>query len=157
MKHNLLLRYPVNDKKCEKGVKKAHRAVYHYSDVIMSTMVSQITSLTIVYSTVYSDADQRIHQSSTSLAFVWGINRWPVNSPAQMASNAKKSFHLMTSSCKSKMVIAWLDRRYVRVHFYQLYMNKPVRQAQFSTERSYQCKDLTGRNDDLNLSQIVLC
>ena len=34
---------------------------------------------TIVYSTVYSDADQRKHQSSASLAFVWGIHRGPVN------------------------------------------------------------------------------
>ena len=42
---------------------------------------SQITSLTIVYSTVYSDADQRKHQSSASLAFVRGIHRGPVNSP----------------------------------------------------------------------------
>ena len=40
-----------------------------------------ITSLTIVYSTAYSDADQRKHQSSASLAFVWGIHRGPVNSP----------------------------------------------------------------------------
>ena len=47
----------------------------------MSTMASQITNLTIVYSTVYSDADQRKHQSSASLAFVWGIRRGPVNSP----------------------------------------------------------------------------
>ena len=51
------------------------------SGVIMSAMVSQITSLTIVYSTVYSGADQRMHQSSASLAFVRGIHRWPVNSP----------------------------------------------------------------------------
>ena len=49
----------------------------HYCDVIMGAMASQITSLTIVYWTVYSDADQRKHQSSVSLAFV----RWPVNSP----------------------------------------------------------------------------
>ena len=47
----------------------------------MGAMASQITSLTIVYSTVYSDADQRKHQSSASLAFVWGIHRGPVNSP----------------------------------------------------------------------------
>ena len=40
-----------------------------------------ITSLTIVYSTVYSGADQSRHQSSASLAFVWGIHRGPVNSP----------------------------------------------------------------------------
>ena len=50
-------------------------------DVIMGPMVSQIASLTIVYSTVYSSADQRKHQSSASLAFVRGIRRWPVNSP----------------------------------------------------------------------------
>ena len=47
----------------------------HYGDVIMGTIASQITSLTIVYSTVYSCADQRKHQSSASLAFVWGIHR----------------------------------------------------------------------------------
>ena len=47
----------------------------------MGAIASQITSLTIVYSTVYSDAEQRKHQSSASLAFVWGIHRWPVNSP----------------------------------------------------------------------------
>ena len=44
-------------------------------------MASQITSLTIVYSTVYSGADQRKQQSLASLAFVRGIHRWPVNSP----------------------------------------------------------------------------
>ena len=42
---------------------------------------SQITSLTIVYTTVYSGSDQRKHRSSVSLAFVRGIHRWPVNSP----------------------------------------------------------------------------
>ena len=53
----------------------------HYFDVIMGAMASRITSLTIVYSTVYSDAAQGKHQSSASLAFVWGIHRGPVNSP----------------------------------------------------------------------------
>ena len=43
-------------------------------------IASQITSLTIVYPTVYSDADQRKHQSSASLAFVRGIHRGPVKS-----------------------------------------------------------------------------
>ena len=47
----------------------------------MDAMASNITSLTIVYSTVYSGADQRKHQSSASLAFVRGIHRSPVNSP----------------------------------------------------------------------------
>ena len=54
---------------------------YHYNDVIMGATASQITSLTIVYSAVYSGANQRKHQRSTSLAFVPGIHRWPVNSP----------------------------------------------------------------------------
>ena len=53
----------------------------HYSNVIMGAMASQITSLTIAYSTVYSSADQRKHQSSASLAFERRIHRWPVNSP----------------------------------------------------------------------------
>ena len=52
-----------------------------YGDIIMGAMASQITNLTIIYSTVYSGADQRKHQSSASLAFVRGIHRWPVNSP----------------------------------------------------------------------------
>ena len=55
--------------------------VVHYDDVIMGAMASQITSLTIVDSTVYHGADQSKHQSSASLAFVWGIHRGPVNSP----------------------------------------------------------------------------
>ena len=54
---------------------------YHYDDVIMSEIASQITSLAIVYSTVLSGADQSKHQSSASLAFVWEIHRWPVNFP----------------------------------------------------------------------------
>ena len=54
--------------------------VSYNSDVIMSTMASQITSLTIVYSTIYSGADQRRNHSSVSLAFVQGIHRRLVNS-----------------------------------------------------------------------------
>ena len=57
----------------------------------MGEIASQITSLTIVYSTVYSDTDKRKHQSSASLAFVWGIHRGPVNSP-QKWPVARKMF-----------------------------------------------------------------
>ena len=56
-------------------------SVLHYSDVIMTAMTSQITSLTTVCSIVCSGADQRKHQSSASMAFVRGIHQWPVNSP----------------------------------------------------------------------------
>ena len=70
----------------------------HYNDVIMTTVASQITSLTVVYSTVYSEADQRKHQSSASLAFVRGIHRdrWIPRTKGQLRG---KCFHLMTSSC----------------------------------------------------------
>ena len=63
----------------------------HYDDVVMGAMASQITSFAIVYSTVYSDADQRNHQSSASLAFVQGIHRGPVNSPHKMPVTWKMS------------------------------------------------------------------
>ena len=44
----------------------------------MGTMASQISSLTIVYSTVLSGEDQRKHQSSALLAFVQEFtgDRW---------------------------------------------------------------------------------
>ena len=61
--------------------------IHHYGDVIMGAIASQITSLTIAYSTVYSEADQRKHQSSASLAFVCGIHRGLVNSPHSNAEN----------------------------------------------------------------------
>ena len=48
----------------------------------MNAMAFQTTSLTIVYSTVYSGADQSKHQSSASLAFVPGIHRGPHKWPA---------------------------------------------------------------------------
>ena len=70
----------------------------HYSDIIMSTMAAQITTLTIVYSTVYSGGDQRKYRSSARLAFFRGNHRWPVNSPHTKGQLRGKRFHLMTSS-----------------------------------------------------------
>ena len=66
---------------CHTSPWTASHRVSHYNDVIMRAMSSQITSLTIVYSTVYSGPDQRKHQSSASLAFAWGTHRCPVKSP----------------------------------------------------------------------------
>ena len=54
---------------------------FHYDDVIMTMLASQITSLTVVYSIVYSGVNQGKHQSSASLAFVREIHRGPVNFP----------------------------------------------------------------------------
>ena len=74
----IMLRYDCQEQsysKLEVGWKN------YYDDVIMIMMASQITSLTIVYWTIYSGADQRKPQSSASLAFVRGIHRQPLNSP----------------------------------------------------------------------------
>ena len=79
---------------CVHNVNTADWRIYHYNDIIMGTMASQITSLTMVYSTVYSGAEQRKHQSSASLAFVRGIHRGPVNS----AHKGPVTRKLMTSS-----------------------------------------------------------
>ena len=76
----------------------------HYSDIIISTMASQITGVSIVYSIICSAADQRKHQSSASLAFVRGIHRWPVNSPHKGPVTRKFFFHLMTSSAGIALV-----------------------------------------------------
>ena len=63
----------------------------------MSMMASQITSLNIVYSTVYIGANQRKHQRSASLAFVMGIHRSSVNS-LHKRPVTRIFFLLMTSS-----------------------------------------------------------
>ena len=55
----------------------------------MGVIASQIISLTNVNSTVYSDADQRKHHSSASLAFVRGNSPGTGEFPAQMASKAE--------------------------------------------------------------------
>ena len=83
---------------CDAASGKFSNITIHYIDVIMTTMAPQITSPTVVYSTVYSDADQRKHQSSASLASVWGIHRdrWIRRTKGQLRG---KCFHLMTSSC----------------------------------------------------------
>ena len=73
----------------------------YYNDVTMGTMASQITSLTIVYLIVYSDAEQRKHQSSASLAFVRGLSRWISRTNGQLRG---KCFHLMTSSWPTPLI-----------------------------------------------------
>ena len=60
----------------------------------MGAIASQITSLTIIYSTVYSGTFQRKHQSSALLAFVRGNCG---------EFTAYRCFHLMTSSWRDRM------------------------------------------------------
>ena len=98
----------------------------HYSDVIMSTIASLITSLAVVYSTVYSDADQRKHQSSASLAFVWGTGEFP----AQRASYAENVSiwwrhhvrgHRRLSPRKSRLNPTWM--KFCIMRYDVLYMS----------------------------------
>ena len=77
---------------------------FHYDDVIMGAMASQITSLTIVYSTVYSDTDQWKHQRP---------RHWPLcgeftadrRIPHRNGQERGKCLHLMTSSCHDSFLI----------------------------------------------------
>ena len=98
--------------------------VMHYRDVIMGTIASQITSLTIVYSIVYSDLDQRKHQSSASLAFVGGIHRdrWIPRTKGQLRG---KCFHLMTSSCFQIFCIYCIAYLH---HYFALFLEINVQQ-----------------------------
>ena len=123
----------------------------HYSDVIMDSIASQITSLTIVYSTIYSDADQRKHQSSASLAFVRGIHRGPVNSPHKwpvtrkmfpfddviMSIHSKdKSHHFLNFICLSVGTIkaVWGELSFLKTNWFSNRMStgkiwrKPINQ-----------------------------
>ena len=82
---------------CEIG-----RVAFHYNDVIMGALASQIIIPTIVYSTVYAGADQRKHQCSASLAFVRVIHLWLVNSPHKLPVTRKMfPFHdaIMLQKC----------------------------------------------------------
>ena len=114
------------------------RAWHHYREVIMGTIASQITSFTIVYSTVYSGADQRKHQSSPSLAFVWGIHRGPVNSPHKWPVTGK-SFHLMTSSWSQ----LWM-RQALHTHKLYIYVPNPGSIGQLAIDVA-ECKSTRKR------------
>ena len=72
-------------KKCDFNIPIA--VCTHYSDVVMRATAFHITGVSIVCSTVCSGADQRKHQSSTSLAFVVGSSPVTGEFPAQRASN----------------------------------------------------------------------
>ena len=80
------------------------QCISHYHGAIMFAMAPQITSISSVCSPVCSGADQRIEQSSTSLAFERGIHRWPVDS-LHKGPVRRKCFNLMTSSWISPLLV----------------------------------------------------
>ena len=84
---------------------------FHCNDVIMNSMASQITGVSIVYSTVCSGADQRKPESFASLSFVWGIYRWPVNSPHKRPVT-QKMFpfdDVIMRQCRLKLILIWIE------------------------------------------------
>ena len=95
-------------------------SVGHYNDVIMGAIASQITSLPIVYSTLYSDADQRKHQSSAWLAFVWRIHRGIPLTSGQKCVNVSiwwrhqgvRSFLLTVSPYSGKVNLEYWSTRH---------------------------------------------
>ena len=87
----------------------------HYDDVIMTMLASQITSLTVVYSIVYSGVNQRKHQSPASLAFVREIHRGPVNFPHKWPVT-RKMFpfdDVIMIFYRQSVVISWLPVQYL--------------------------------------------
>ena len=101
----------------------------------MGAMASQITGVSIVYSTVCSGADQRKRQSSASLAFVWGIHRWPVNSPHK-GPVMRKMFpfddFIMDNTVPWKLIRASLSRKHlinVKMHDISVRYTYRIRQV----------------------------
>ena len=86
-----------------------HGRIAHYNDVVMGAIACQITSLTSVYSTVYSGVDQWKHRSSASLACVRGIHRRSVNSPHKLPVTRKMfPFDDVIMQRDKKSQTAWL-------------------------------------------------
>ena len=113
MSHSLPVTYLIISEIAESGT----NVIQYYSDVTISVMTSKITSLTIVYSTVYSGTDLRKHHSSASLAFVMEIRWWSVNSPHR-GSVTRKMFPFddviinMTHHCRQLgKLYCWIETR----------------------------------------------
>ena len=101
-----------------------HAKLFHYSDVIMGAMASQITSLTIVYSTVYSGPDQNIkapHHWPLCGEFTgdWWISR----TKGQWRGNC---FYVMTSSCHFRFTDIWIGATWSLHNSYESAVDKPV-------------------------------
>ena len=112
----------------------------HYSDVIIRAMAHEITGISIVYSAVCSEADQRKHQSSTSLAFVRGIHRWPVNSPYKVQWRGK-CFHLMASSCYCCLIFKWVAKVWLYDSWpKQLHRPDCLGQQEIKLEQDFECQ-----------------
>ena len=119
----------------------------------MTTIASQITSLAFVYSTVYSDADQRKHQSSASLAFVWGIHRdrWIPRTKGQLRG---KCSYLMTSSWEraSNTTNVFINDVFMKISGPKYFLSKLIHCASFLL-CNFSGEKLTKNYFNLNLSK----
>ena len=91
----------------------------HYDDVIMTMLASQITSLMVVYSIVYSGVNQRKHQSSAPLAFVREIHRghkWPVTRKMFPLDDVIMIALAVTKCCSMYAIIVGIGRTSVPGH-----------------------------------------
>ena len=98
------------------------RQKLNYNEVIMSAIASQITSLTIVYSTVYSDTDQSPHHCPLCGEFTG--DRWIPHTNGQLQG---KCFHLMTSSWY--VTLAVISYRIICLRHYIFYIYYPLFRA----------------------------
>ena len=105
----------------------------HYIDVILTTVVSQITSVRVVYSIVYSDADQRKTSKLSVTGHCGGISPGPVNSPhkgpvtrkmfpfddaimknqATSMDNANQIYILLNQFLKKILNLLWSEIHYI--------------------------------------------
>ena len=97
----------------------------HYNNVIMGTIASQIASLTTVCSTVYSDSDKKTHQSSASLAFVWGIHRvsiwWRHHEGCQQpAPSHVWQMKIILNNSTFVCLLNWIQPTNLALHFVML-------------------------------------
>ena len=90
----------------------------------MGAIASQITNLTIVYSTVYSNADQRKHKKLRVTGLCAGNSPGTGEFSAQMASYSEKCFHLMTSSLLENRVPGPRLNYKDRLSWYEILMLK---------------------------------
>ena len=103
----------------------------------MSAIASRITSLTTVYLIVYSRADQRKHQSSASLAFVWGIHR-DGEFPAQGASYAENG----SIWWRHHVLCLWVvSMKYALNCYHHCYLFQSLKYVIFGSPQSYKSKN----------------
>ena len=113
----------------------------------MGAIVSQITSLMIVYSTVYSGVDLRRHQSSAWLAFVWGIQRWAVNSPHK--GPVTRKMFLFDAVIMLMHVLWGIFRKYtqytsIRIAIKLITIMEAISMTQYPRTRPFDCTKWQG-------------